>query len=95
LIRHVDDILTAIGPLTKPVSIATDGVETVQSLRELSLNEIEKHVLNLIATEPILQDEIIASSLLEPSQVLATLTVLEMKRLIRRQPGGYFIRAPW
>lgn len=95
LIRHVDDILAAIGPLTKPVSIATDGVETVQSLRELSLNEIEKHVLNLIATEPILQDEIIASSLLEPSQVLATLTVLEMKRLIRRQPGGYFIRSPW
>lgn len=95
LIRHVDDILAAIGPLTKPVSVATDSAETVHSLRELSLNEIERHVLNLITTEPILQDEIIASSLLEPSQVLATLTVLEMKRLIRRQPGGFFIRSPW
>ncbi len=95
LIRHVDDILAAIGPLTKPISVTTDGAETVQSLRELSLNEIERHVLNLITTEPILQDEIIASSLLEPSQVLATLTVLEMKRLIRRQPGGFFIRSPW
>jgi DNA processing protein len=95
LVRHVDDILAAIGPLTKPVSAASDGCETIHSLRELSLNEIERHVLNLITAEPTLQDEIISSSLLEPAQVLATLTVLEMKRLIRRQPGGFFIRSPW
>ena len=95
LVRHVDDILAAIGPLTKPISAASDGSETVHSLRELSLNEIERHVLNLISADPTLQDEIISSSLLEPPQVIATLTVLEMKRLIRRQPGGFFIRSPW
>ena len=50
LVRHVDDILAAIGPLTKPVSVATDSAETIHSLRELSLNDIERHVLNLIST---------------------------------------------
>lgn len=95
LVRHVDDILAAIGPLAKPVSLASDGGETVHSLRELSLNEIERQVLNLIGSDPTLQDEIIARSQMEPPRVLATLTVLEMKRLIRRQPGGFFIRSPW
>ncbi len=95
LIRHVDDILAAIGPLTKPVSLAADSGEIVHSLRELSLNEIERQVLNLIGADPTLQDEIISLSHMEPSRVLSTLTVLEMKRLIRRQPGGFFIRSPW
>ena len=71
------------------------GTETVHALRELSLNEIERQVLNLIGADPTLQDEIIALSHMEPSRVLSTLTVLEMKRLIRRQPGGFFIRSPW
>lgn len=95
LVRHVDDILAAIGPLTKPVSLAADSGETIHSLRELSLNEIERHILNLIGADPTLQDEIIARSQMEPPRVLSTLTVLEMKRLIRRQPGGFFIRSPW
>ncbi len=95
LIRHVDDILAAIGPLTKPISVASDSGETIHSLRELSLNEIERHILNLIGADPTLQDEIIFRSQMEPPRVLSTLTVLEMKRLIRRQPGGFFIRSPW
>lgn len=95
LVRHVDDILAAIGPLTKPIPRAADSGETVHSLRELSLNEIERQILNLIGADPTLQDEIIARSQMEPPRVLSTLTVLEMKRLIRRQPGGFFIRSPW
>ena len=95
LVRHVDDIMAAIGPLTKPVRASSDSAATVHSLRELSLNEIERHVLNLITADPIHQDQIIAGTSLEPPRVLSTLTVLEMKRLIRRQPGGFFIRSPW
>ncbi len=97
LVRHVDDIMAAIGPLTKPVIATSDSnnTTTVHSLRELSLNEIERHVLNLITADPTHQDQIITATSLEPPRVLSTLTVLEMKRLIRRQPGGFFIRSPW
>ncbi len=91
LIRHADDVLAALGPLMKPVKTAQD--EEVRSPRELSLNDQERAVLNLIADDPRHLDEILRSTALDASRVLATITVLEMKRLVRRLPGGYFVRS--
>ena len=91
LIRGVDDVLDELGPLMHPVSI--DKREEVHSPRELTLNEQERHVLNLMDGEPKHIDEVLRTTNLESSRVLATLTVLEMKRMIRRLPGGYFVRA--
>jgi DNA processing protein len=91
LVRNADDVLAAIGPLAQPVAVSQQ-VE-VHSARELTLNEIEKEVLNLITLEPQHIDQILRSSTLDPSRVLATLTVLEVKRFIRRLPGGFMIRA--
>ncbi|HEX4070749.1 MAG TPA: hypothetical protein VHX68_06250 [Planctomycetaceae bacterium] len=48
--------------------------------------------MNLVTIEPRLIDEIVRESALESSRVLATLTVLEMKRMLRRLPGGQVIR---
>jgi DNA processing protein len=48
-----------------------------------------------VTTEPIHVDVVLQNAELDSSRVLATLTVLEMKRLIRRLPGGYFIRSPY
>ncbi len=93
LVRGVEDILESLGPLIKPVQ-AQPG-ETIHAPRELTLNEIEKAVLNLVRDDPQHLDEIVHHSSLEPSQVIATLTVLEMKRLVRRLPGSLLIRAPW
>ncbi len=91
LVRHADDILAAIGPLVQPVAVSPN--EEVHSARELTLNEIEKEVLNLVTLEPQHIDQILRSATLDPSRVLSTLTVLEMKRFIRRLPGGFMIRA--
>lgn len=90
LIRGVDDVLDALGPLTKPVK--TTSTETVHQPRELQLSDQERTVLNSISAEAISIDEVLRTSPLESSRVLATLTVLEMKKLIRRLPGGFFIR---
>ena len=91
LVRNADDILTAIGPLAKPVTNGNN--EEVHSPRELLLNEIEREVLNLITTESRHLDEILRSAKLEHARVLSTLTILEMKRFVRRLPGGYLVRA--
>jgi DNA processing protein len=93
LIRGVDDVLEALGPLMQPVQRTPE--ETVQSPRELLLNDIEKAVLNRITIEPEHIDSLLPIGDLEPSQVLATLTILEMKRLIRRLPGGHVARSPY
>jgi DNA processing protein len=91
LVRNADDILTAIGPLVQPVSVSPQ--EEVHSPRELLLNEIEREVLNLVTTEAQHMDQILRKSALDTSRVLSTLTVLEMKRFVRRLPGGYLVRA--
>jgi DNA processing protein len=91
LIRGVEDVLDELGPLTRPVQ--TGVSEEVRTPRELTLNDQERHVINLIGSEPSHLDEVMRNTNLDPSRVLATLTVLEMKKLVRRLPGGYLVRA--
>jgi DNA processing protein len=90
LIRGVDDVLEALGPLVAPVQ--RSAVETVRNPAELQLSEQQRAILNLIAAEPVLVDEVLRGAGIEPSRVLSTLTILEMKRLVRRLPGGFVQR---
>ena len=90
LVQGVDDVLDELGPLIQPVPVANGPAIHVP--RELSLNERERLVLGIVAPDPRHLDELLRASPLENSMTLATLTVLEMKRLIRRLPGSYVIR---
>ncbi|MCA9043820.1 MAG: DNA-processing protein DprA [Planctomycetaceae bacterium] len=90
LVRGVDDILDALGPLINPVRTGPETV--VHAPRELNLNEQEAEVLNLIDTVPTPIDHVLAGTPIDSSRVLSTLTVLEMKRLISRVPGGCVVR---
>jgi len=103
LITSVDDILEELGPLTEPVSLSPTPkshhetaepppTEEVHSPRELTLSDQERKVLNLVPKEPIHIDQILRESDLEHSRILSTLTVLEMKRMVRRYPGGNYCR---
>lgn len=91
LVRNVDDVLEELGPLVKPVQTA--AAEEVRSPRELTLNEQERQILNLVTSEPQHLDEIIRAAGIASSRVTATVTILEMKRMVRRLPGGMIIRA--
>ena len=90
LIRGVDDVISALGPLVKPVM--RSPIETVRKPVELALSDQEKMVLNLITSESTPIDDVIRSAKIEASRVLSTLTVLEMKRLIKRLPGSNVVR---
>jgi DNA processing protein len=90
LIRGVDDVLSALGPLVAPVQ--RTPTETVRQPAELTLSDQEKTILNLVSAESVAIDEVIRAAKIEASRVLSTLTVLEMKRLVRRLPGGFVVR---
>ncbi|MEQ9410154.1 MAG: DNA-processing protein DprA [Fuerstiella sp.] len=90
LIRNVDDVLTELGPLSGPAT--SQESTTVHHPREMSLNVQEKEVLNLISTTPVHVDEVLRTTQLDMSRVLSTLTILEMKRFIRRLPGNMLVR---
>ena len=91
LLRSPDDVLETLGPLMQPVKRA-DG-DVVHVPRELNLSDQERTILNLVTSDPQHVDQVLAGAGIETSRVLATLTILEMKRLVRRQPGGYLVRA--
>ena len=90
LIRNVDDVLSALGPLVAPVKRTPR--ETVHQPAELVLSDQERAILNLVTTESVAVDDVIRGANIEASRVLSTLTVLEMKRLVRRLPGGFVVR---
>ena len=90
LIRNADDVFESLGPLIEPVN--TSPETEVRSPRELTLNEQELAVLNLVTTQARSVDEVLRESTIEPSRVLATLTILEMKRMVKRLPGGMLVR---
>lgn len=91
LIRGVDDILEELGPLTRPV--ATPAGQVVHQPVELTLNDLEKAVLGLVQAEATPIDDVLRGAGLEPSRVLSTLTLLEMRRLVKRLPGNHVVRA--
>jgi DNA processing protein len=96
LVASVDDILEEFGPLFETATTA-DG-RVVNSAAELQLGDIEQQVLAACdalaggASKPVAIDDLVDSSGLAASQVLATIGVLEMRRLIRRLPGSQIVR---
>ncbi|QDU78441.1 hypothetical protein Pla110_01420 [Polystyrenella longa] len=90
LIRSVEDVIDELGPLSKPVQSKEKG--EIRKPIELNLNEQETAILNALTSDPKHIDEVLRAVTLDPSRVLSTLTVLEMKQLVRRHPGNYLSR---
>ncbi len=90
LIRNVDDVLSTLGPLVAPVQ--RTPAESVHRAAELQLSDQQRMILNLVTTEPIPVDDVLRTAGIEASRVLSTLTILEMKRLVRRLPGNFVQR---
>jgi DNA processing protein len=95
LVESVADILEELGPLFE-TAIVADGRE-VRSPAELQLDDLEQSVLGVVdalladqrdTSRSVCIDDVVAESGLAASQVLAAIGVLEMRRILRRQPGN-------
>jgi DNA processing protein len=85
LVESADDVLEELGPLVE--AAPRDDGQVIHHPAELLLNEPEQQVLAAIAMEATSIDQIVADTGLSVPQVLSTLSVLEMRRLIRRLSG--------
>jgi hypothetical protein len=56
------------------------------------LSAAEQRVYRIIPYDPLLQDAVIRAAELPPGVVLAALTMLELKGLIKRLPGNLVVR---
>jgi DNA processing protein len=91
LVETVEDILEELGPLVREVKRSVDETP-VRHPVELTLSDQERSLLGQLGDEPVSVDELIAQTRLTAQQVLATLAVLEIRRLVKRVPGQRFIR---
>lgn len=85
LVQDPEDVIESLGPLVEDVKIGDS--QTIMHPAELVLNDQERLVLQFIGCEPTAIDRIAVSSGLPISRVLSTLSVLEMRRLVRRISG--------
>lgn len=90
LVESVDDILEELGPLVSPT--ATPDGNTVHHPAELRLNEQEKLILNAIEQQPTGLDTIAEVTGVPVGRMLSTISVLEVRRLIRRVSGNSVVR---
>lgn len=90
LVESADDILEELGPLPEVAQVAPN--QQVRRPAELMLNSQEQAVLNAVGFEPSSIDEITVKCQLPVAKVLATLSALEIRRLIKRQGGNEVVR---
>ncbi len=90
LVETVDDIIEELGPLVSPAQNPEGQV--VHHPAELLLNEIEQQVLAAIPSDPTSIDTIVTDSGLPIGQVLSTISVLEMRHLVKRISGNTLMR---
>ena len=91
LVECVDDVLEELGPLATPATI--DSQTSVHHPAELKLTEQESLVLNVISNEPTEFDVIVIETGLPPARVLSTISVLEIRRLVKRVSGTALVRS--
>jgi DNA processing protein len=90
LVESVDDILEELGPLATPAKLDSD--QTIRHPAELQLTEQESLVLQQIDVDPTAIDLVVEKSGLPVARVLSTVSVLEIRRLIRRVSGNKLVR---
>jgi len=90
LVETADDVLEELGPLVE--STTRDDGQVVRHPAELTLNDIEQRILGAFGTDAISIDRIVTQTGLPVPRVLSTISVLEMRRLIRRVSGNTVVR---
>ena len=90
LVETADDVLEELGPLVE--AAPRDDGHVVRHPAELMLNELEQQVLAAVETDATPIDTIVTQTGLPVARVLSTISVLEMRRLVRRLSGSTVVR---
>ncbi|MEN6356256.1 MAG: DNA-processing protein DprA [Armatimonadota bacterium] len=88
LVESAEDILEELGIEKKS---ADDQAQLALPIG--SMSDQERDIISLLSLDPMQVDEIIEKSSLSAPMVSGTLTVLEMKNLVKRVPGNAYVRA--
>jgi DNA processing protein len=86
IVTCVDDVLEELGPLVEAAPDRRGG--SIRTAAELKLNDLEHAVLQAIDPAGSLLDDVAAACQAPINRVLATVCVLESRRLVRKVGGN-------
>jgi DNA processing protein len=89
-VESAEDILEELGPLVETTE--HDDGRQIRHPAELQLNHNETTVLQAIDTQPTEIDQVVRETGLPAHRVLSTISVLEVRQLLVRLPGGTVAR---
>jgi DNA processing protein len=93
MVRNAEDIvhhLVEQGMIEKNAMKATDGLQG-PTLKVQFVDDVEELIYLILEIEPMESDDLIRKSTLPPSQVLTTLTMMELKGMVRKLGATYEI----
>ena len=90
LVESIDDVIEELGPLMAPLK--NQSGETIHHPAELQLNEQENLILQAIDVQPTEIGSITEKTGVPIARVLSTISVLEIRKLVRRESGTSLIR---
>lgn len=102
LVETVDDILDELGPSVRHLRQAGSDAETADGASgepsspttagTSHLTDPQRRLLDTLTDRPVAVDELIVLTGLSAAEAMANLSVLEMRRMVRRSPGPMFAR---
>ena len=96
LIENIDDILEDIFPqiekATPHAAISAENCIAIKAPMTAKLSPIDQKIIDIISTNNLQVDEIIAATDLAPAEALSSLMSLELKGIIKQHPGKFFTR---
>ncbi len=94
LIREGAILVESADHIMQELGIQPEEEEKPQlTLSFESLEPDERKLVELLSLQPKHVDQVIKESQLSPQQVVGTLTLLEMKGVVKRVPGNAYVRA--
>jgi len=90
LVTSPSEVVEELGPLASVIDPLED--EPVDP-RAMNLNSREREIYETLSHDPLQVDDIIRMTGIPASNVLSTLTILEMRRLVKQLAGKRFVKA--
>jgi len=88
IVDELGDVGVAMHPESGPLASKSERAGSTRASDTAQLTDAERSVFEKISSEPVLQDLVSQRSERPPGEVMAALTSLELKGLIRRLPGN-------
>ena len=91
LVQDVDDVINELGALVEGITFS-DNKNCTGPDREIALSEREKSIYDLLSPSETNIEEIIAASGKNPQEVMAILSMLSLKRFVKKLPGQNYAK---